>query len=1223
MIRQKSAATTAEENGKWLTENCFDDKDMRGNVRSVLSKIYTPVNTIEAKLNERKSRLENAVMCGQEFDKSFSDISDRVNSLEYQVERQKPICVEWNEIVKDQQEQKILVKEVVNLKPLYSQLIATAEKTINSLEPGKEKDATQERLDNFVKLWEKVTDVIQHRDDVINQLEAVSRVHNDEDRTFKEWIVKPEETLKELEEVPTSRDQLFKYKKLVKEFVVDVEDHIPKHSRLNESCSKLECSVKKFPDDEIVGLDNIKEELTKTNDRLEKLSHNMANYKERVESLQLVLVKYYDHYSDAEKIIDDIEKALEYQPTYGVDEELGKKELKRIDDLIKLCDTAKENVDMVCDDSKDLEGTIDKYDGDNAPVKESTRSLVKRFKDLQDQCNSRKGDIEKKNKVLDQFLKNRDVLEKFYMAATQKLVSIGSVKPTPEQVKEQLNKVNELEEELQRMRPQLQALKDASQWLIDNNADDRVASGNIKNQLASAEDPFNELAEKINDKQNLLQASLLQTQEFQDTFNNTLDSLAEYEIKISKCDPLSMKFDKLWKQDEDFRAFEADVQQMEPIFEQLIKSGKKVKEAAEEKEEKDDIDNKMKDIQKRKKALEEKIKDRRDNIDKLLPEAKEEDKKQKDFKPLLEALEDKCQEAKEAPKTLQECKKQLEYVKHVTSQIEETKPKHKDMNVCYDKEKNVASTIPETSDEQTLDDEIANLNKRWDALQVTAHAKEDQVTKLHFHFVQYEDCVEPLLSEIKKIEDFLEQPKRFGLDIAEGKKILDHVSDLLKELDKTQRKVDDVNRVGKDLTDQLKECNADPWQITTQLNEINRRFENIKNNLRECKEDTNGEVKLVDQFLTGVDDCQAHLDDVTSQQEKFETLSTEPNKVKEQLAEVDNLLDELEKQKPKLEKVDQLGENICKNNPDDFSVSTETKFKVGKVKEPTERCIIKLLERKSKLQNLLVGSQELQDTLDDFNDKLTDFEKSDEKMKPVSAKFVVVKKQETVNEQVLDDISQLQPSFKLLEKTAEKILKEAEPKEKEQLTSKINNLKTRWEESLDKLKKRRKVISKVLPLAHDYYDHDQEFGAWLSETEKKIVPSTDDLLVDREIIQRELDRLKIIKKDIDAHKPDYEAIISVHKPLVTAAEDDVVDIEEEVKKTTERWVNLNTDFDSQWNELNNICRNLDNVDEQIAPVEEFMTQCEQTLEELEPVGDDKEKAKNQLDKLDVSLKKKC
>ena len=419
VIRQKSAATTAEENGKWLTENCLDDKDMRGNVRSVLSKIYTPVNTIETKLNERKSRLENAVMCGQEFDKSFSDISDRVNSLEYQVERQKPVCVEWNAIVKEQQEQKTLVKEVINLKPLYNQLISTAEKTISSLEPGKEKDATQERLDNFVKLWEKVTDVIQHRDNVIDQLEAISHVHYDEDRTFKEWIVIPEETLKELEEVPTSRDQLFKYKKLVKEFVVDVEGHIPKHNRLNESCSKLECGVEKFPDDYIVGLDNIKEELIKTNDRWEKLSHNMANYKERVESLQPVLVKYYDHYGDAEKIIEDIEKALEYQPTYGIDEEQGKKEFKRIDDLIKLCDTARENMDRVCDDSKDFEGIIDKYDGDNAPVKESTRFLVKRLKDVQDQCNSRKGDIEKKNKVLDQFLKNRDELEKFYMDTTQ------------------------------------------------------------------------------------------------------------------------------------------------------------------------------------------------------------------------------------------------------------------------------------------------------------------------------------------------------------------------------------------------------------------------------------------------------------------------------------------------------------------------------------------------------------------------------------------------------------------------------------------------------------------------------------------------------------------------------------------------------------------------------------------------------------------------------------
>ena len=441
MACQRTSVVSAEESGKWLTDNCPDDRNMRPDVRTALSKVYTPLDILEAKLKERKSKLENAVMRGQEFDKSFNDITDRVSSIEFQLHRQKAVSADWSEVVKQQQDQKTLVKEIISLKYLYDQLIDSAINVIKSLEPGDEKDATEQKVDEIKKQWEDISSKVQHRNDLIDQVEPAAHAHFNEKQAFVEWIVEPENAMKDLEQVPTTREDQYKFRKAVKDFVNDVENHILKHDVLNESKDKLSTLIKKHPD-ETSGLSDVEEDVDRINRRWDRLENHTHVCKEKVDKLQVVIVKYYDDYNKADKVLEDLEHALEYEPTYGVDEEQGKKELSRMEDLLKVIDQAKDIVHSTCDYSKDLEDVVDDYDGNNAPVKDSTKRLTKRLKDVQEQLNARKLEIEKKNKVLAQFLASSDDLEKWYMATTQALVSVGSVKPNPEQVKEQLEAVD-------------------------------------------------------------------------------------------------------------------------------------------------------------------------------------------------------------------------------------------------------------------------------------------------------------------------------------------------------------------------------------------------------------------------------------------------------------------------------------------------------------------------------------------------------------------------------------------------------------------------------------------------------------------------------------------------------------------------------------------------------------------------------------------------------------
>ena len=177
--RQETSVLSAEDDGKWLTDNCPQDRSMRPGVREELSKMHSALDAVEAKLQDRLNKLNNAVMQGQEFDESFNDINDKLGSMDFQTKRQKPVSPVWPETVKQQQEQNDLVKEMAPLKQLYDRLMKAADKVVDTLEDGEEKEQTVEKVNDMKKKWDDINEKIDKRDKLIDEVEPLAKDHHD------------------------------------------------------------------------------------------------------------------------------------------------------------------------------------------------------------------------------------------------------------------------------------------------------------------------------------------------------------------------------------------------------------------------------------------------------------------------------------------------------------------------------------------------------------------------------------------------------------------------------------------------------------------------------------------------------------------------------------------------------------------------------------------------------------------------------------------------------------------------------------------------------------------------------------------------------------------------------------------------------------------------------------------------------------------------------------
>uniref|UniRef100_A0A7M5V1J7 Uncharacterized protein n=1 Tax=Clytia hemisphaerica TaxID=252671 RepID=A0A7M5V1J7_9CNID len=799
------------------------------------------------------------------------------------------------------------------------------------------------------------------------------------------------------------------------------------------------------------------------------------------------------------------------------------------------------------------------------------------------------------------------------------LADVGQTKQSPEEIKEQLDKLKDLEDELSQTRPSVAALQDASDWLVDNNSDDKVTAGNIKGRYGSIATPLSELADKINEKQNKLQQALMKTQAFEDIFTNAVDQLEELNMKMDRFEPLSVKHNNLRKQDDEFKAYETDFNQLKPIFEEMTKSVKDARDTMEDPTEKEKLMKKVKDVIAKRVDLGKRVQARREDIDQLSPLAADQDKAEDVLKPELTSLEEQCDKVKDIPQTLPECEKQAKEVEKVLKNIEEASPKHKDLNETFAKEMEKAKELPKVSDEPILTAEVDQLNKRWDDLEAKAKDKEDQVKQLKDKFQDFEDARKPVDEELSKLENILDQQQPFRLDEDLGKKNLEDIEALIKELEDAEKGVENVKDKGKDLEDTLDGFEADSKPIEEDVTDIDDRLKNLKDKLKDRKDIL---AKQLDDLVTFKDtekETEASLNDLTDEQENLEPISTEPEKIKEQLAEVQKMLDEVDGCKPKVVKLKETAEDVCQNNPGDFSVASQTALDAKKVEEPLERLEFKLNDRKNKLENLLVGTQELQDTIDDFNDKLLTAEKALDKMKPISARYPIAKKQQATTDALVNQINELEPNLKTLENAADKVIREADPKEAERVQKKIDDLKDRYQKAKDIVKAKQDVVEKVVPLAKNFEEVAEPLQEFITEAEKELAPVTDDLPAEKPLLNSEIDKLKNLKKLINDQEPVYESFIASEEPLVEAAESDTEKVNNEVATTKDRWEKLNVTWDERLDNLQGLKDKVNEIDEIIEPVEEAVVCCEQVVDNLAPIGLDKDKGHEQIDELEKLL----
>ncbi|EDO37706.1 predicted protein [Nematostella vectensis] len=238
-MAKRPVVEKAEEIGQRLVESCESDPAVYSEVNTKLAKIKTPLDAIEAKVNNRQEKLQLAVLQTQEFQTTLDDFTEKLAKIEDDLEHVGPVSAVYDVVKRQKHKVEEARDDCKQLEPVFEKVSSCGNDVLESLEAGEEKDDLKGKLDDMEQRWKSVVELYDERQKALDRslnaaevfwpvlLELKAALKDVQDRMELEDL--PSADLEALAEQQADHDELRK----------ELDGHTPRVTSLCEASPAL------------------------------------------------------------------------------------------------------------------------------------------------------------------------------------------------------------------------------------------------------------------------------------------------------------------------------------------------------------------------------------------------------------------------------------------------------------------------------------------------------------------------------------------------------------------------------------------------------------------------------------------------------------------------------------------------------------------------------------------------------------------------------------------------------------------------------------------------------------------------------------------------------------------------------------------------------------------------------------------------------------------------
>lgn len=520
----------------WCHENLKEHPKVLKMVDERMEKVQVPMEEeIPTKLDELEKKLKDSLASSKQFVDDTDEIERWLTKMEKTLEEEKPISADKDTNARQVNDHKYVVEEVAAREPKLEKLLEEGQDLLNQAEPGDEKKALEDKIDDIKKRWEDVKKKTNDRKDKLDEVEDLATKFDDNKSKMLPWLEDMEKKAEPLDCISVDPEELSKQQDTIRELLDELakqkpvyEDFTSCGEPLSEKPDTDKEPVKECVDDVKSRFDELQKKLKEADDKSEKMKKGIESFDEKRKPV--------------EEICEQAQFAVDEQQPVGDDPVKAQEE---VDKLKKLLDELVANKPGVEDFKKAGDELIvveDKPDNVTA-VSQITDALAKKHEDLIDKLKEK---IDKSDKANDSVKNFNDKVKETKDKTSPIEEKAGQLEPigaTPEKVKEQLVELEKLQAELQQANNLFNGAEMYGNEIIDFNEDDPNVKKDIQDKLAERKKPLDKLAEELNAREEKLKEKLQECGALQDQIDDFVRRVKNLDDRIDEQEkkPCSMK----------------------------------------------------------------------------------------------------------------------------------------------------------------------------------------------------------------------------------------------------------------------------------------------------------------------------------------------------------------------------------------------------------------------------------------------------------------------------------------------------------------------------------------------------------------------------------------------------------------------------------------------------------------------------------------------------------
>ncbi|XP_045033710.1 dystonin isoform X35 [Daphnia magna] len=850
--------------------------------------------------------------------------------------------------------------------------------------------------------------------------------------------------------------------------------------------------------------------------RYSELRAHLEDRCNMLETASVAVLQFNEHVKAVLGDLSTLETELDSMSPAGRDLDTLNNQLDQTHHFLAKLEARQTEVEAIATDGQNL--VSEGHAPDAQGLRDQLDSLRKQTTRLEDRGKNRLDELEKTLVRVESFYDLHSNIMQHIDEASNEERAFKPIVGDVELVRQQQEEFRSFKQDL--IIPLGQNVEEANrsgQGLVQSAANG-VSTTALESDLEKMNDRWNNLKEKLNDRERRLDVAFLQSGKFQEALQGLSKWLSDTEEMVANQKPPSADYKVVKAQLQEQKFLKKLLLDRQQSMSSLLDMGQDIANHAHP-EEQAEIEEQLQELVARFDALTNGADDRMEALEKAMAVAKEFQDKFSPIADWLEKMERKIKDMEIVPTDEEKIQQRIEEHDLLHDDILSKKP-------AFDSLTDIATNLMSLVGEEeasVLADRLTELTDRYGALVENSEALgrllSDAKTGLRHLVLSYED----LLAWMESMESKLFKYRILSVHVEKLQEQMEELMYLTEEVAGHQPQVESVVDTGLELMRHI--TNEEALQLKEKLDSVQRRYTDLTGRADDLLKHAQETLPLVEQFHVSHNRLANWLLDAEDRLQALDSSSAASGgsaglDVQESI--IARLESELSEVRPFLDMVNQSGPQLCQRCPGEGSAYIESL-----ITRDNRRfdAICEQIQRKA--ERLHLSKQRSMEVVGDLDELLDWFRETEQQLResePPSSDPEVIRVQLKEHKVIGDEISTQKGRVRDILSAAQKVLRESPQTEDSAfIREKMEDLKETRDRVSELSADRLSILEQALPLAEHFYEAHSDLSNWLGEIEEAL-SNLDDPAIRPEQIVRQQEGTKLLMAEVAEHKPLFDKL---------------------------------------------------------------------------------------------------